>query len=157
MADQRNKAIEYAHTQHAEFLKDLGSLVSIPSVSTSPEHRPDIDRAAEQVSALFKEIGLEHSQILPTSGHPVVYADWLHAGSNQPTVLIYGHYDVQPTDPLDQWETGPFEPSLRGDYLFGRGASDMKGQVVAVLSALRSIYKIDGRYPVNLKCMIEGE
>lgn len=157
MTDHRNSATEYARNHRAAFLDNLKSLVSIPSVSTSPEHRPDIDRAAEQVNILFKQIGLEHIQILPTAGHPVVYADWLHAGDNQPTVLIYGHYDVQPVDPLDQWETGPFEPMVRGDFLFGRGASDMKGQVVATLSALQSIREIDKRYPVNLKFMIEGE
>jgi acetylornithine deacetylase/succinyl-diaminopimelate desuccinylase-like protein len=157
MTDQRNAVLEYARTHHADFLKNLNSLVSIPSVSTSPEHRSDIDRAAEQVSGLFKQIGLEHTQILPTAGHPVVYADWLHAGLNKPIVLIYGHYDVQPADPLDQWETGPFEPSIRGEYLFGRGASDMKGQVIAVLAALQSIFDLDRRYPVNIKFMIEGE
>ena len=157
MTDHRNSAIAYARTHHAAFLTNLNSLVSIPSVSTSPEHRSDIDRAADQVSALFRQIGLEHTQILPTAGHPVVYADWLHAGDNQPTVLVYGHYDVQPADPLDQWKTGPFEPSVRGDYLFGRGASDMKGQVVACLSALQSIHETDQRFPVNLKFIIEGE
>ena len=116
-----------------------------------------MERAAVQVTELLSLVGMEHIQIFPTPGHPVVYADWLHAGTGLPTVLVYGHYDVQPADPLDLWETGPFEPSIRGDYLFGRGASDMKGQIVATLSALQAIRETDNHYPINLKFMIEGE
>lgn len=156
MSNIRDLAVAYAKNHHQEFIDELSSLVKIPSISTSPDKSQDIQRAAHEVARQLASVGLEHVQVLPTKGHPVVYADWLHAG-DQPTVLIYGHYDVQPVDPIDRWETGPFDPSIRDDFLFGRGASDMKGQVVAVLSALRSFHVTSGGFPVNLKVMIEGE
>ncbi len=156
MSDHR-AAIEYATTHVDDFLANLRSLVNIPSVSTSPEYETDMRRAADKVSELFTRVGLEHIQVLPTAGHPIVYADWLHAGPEKPTVLVYGHYDVQPADPLELWESAPFEPEVRGDFLFGRGASDMKGQVVAVLSALEAIRATDGSYPLNFRFLVEGE
>jgi acetylornithine deacetylase/succinyl-diaminopimelate desuccinylase-like protein len=101
---------------------------------------------------------MEKVQVMPTApnGHPVVYGEWLKAGKDQPTVLIYGHYDVQPVDPIDLWEGAPFEAVLRGDHLYGRGASDMKGQVVASLKAVESLMR-SGGLPVNVKWLIEGE
>lgn len=156
MTTSLNLAITYASKHHEDFLSDLKQLVSIPSVSTSPEHSSDIERASREVCRQLNQVGMENGTIYPTPGHPVVYADWLHA-PGKPTILVYGHYDVQPPDPLDLWESGPYTPTIRGDYLFGRGASDMKGQVVAVLSALRSIYEIEQKYPVNLKFIVEGE
>jgi acetylornithine deacetylase/succinyl-diaminopimelate desuccinylase-like protein len=99
---------------------------------------------------------MEAVQIFPTAGHPVVFGQWLNAGADAPTVLIYGHYDVQPAEPLELWESGAFEPTIRGENLYARGASDMKGQVVAALSAVEAVQK-QGPLPVNLKFILEGE
>jgi acetylornithine deacetylase/succinyl-diaminopimelate desuccinylase-like protein len=155
MTDNREKALAYAGENKENFLNDLIEIVRIPSVSTDSEHTDDMRRAAEWLTQKLADLGMENIEIFPTPKHPVVYADWLHA-EGAPTVLVYGHYDVQPADPLDLWETPPFEPNQRGDNLHARGASDMKGQVVATLSAIESIVK-NGGMPVNLKFMIEGE
>ena len=154
--DTRQQAIEYAHQNSARFLSDLNQLLTIASVSTSPEHKPEMQRAADWLAAAMRKIGLENVQILPTAGHPVVYADWLHAGPDRKTVLIYGHYDVQPAEPLEKWLSGAFEPEVRGDNLFARGASDMKGQVLASLAAVESVLK-QGALPINVKFIVEGE
>jgi acetylornithine deacetylase/succinyl-diaminopimelate desuccinylase-like protein len=155
MTDNREKALAYAGENKENFLNDLIEIVRIPSVSTDSEHTDDMRRAAEWLTQKLADLGMENIEIFPTPKHPVVFADWLHA-EGAPTVLVYGHYDVQPADPLDLWETPPFEPNQRGDNLHARGASDMKGQVVATLSAIESIVK-NGGMPVNLKFMIEGE
>lgn len=136
---------------YQEFLK----LLEIPSVSTSEEHRDDLKSAAEFLVNKLESIGLQNVKVYETPRHPIVYADYLK-NEDKPTVLIYGHYDVQPPDPMDQWETPPFEPTVRGDYLYARGASDMKGQVWANISALESILKT-GDLPVNIKIIFEGE
>jgi acetylornithine deacetylase/succinyl-diaminopimelate desuccinylase-like protein len=156
MTNAKNLAVEFARKNHGNFLATLQDFVRIPSISTLPENRPDIERAAEFAAHLLDEIGMQHVKVMPTAGNPIVYADWLDAGPAQPTVLIYGHYDVQPVDPLDLWHTGPFDSVVQGDYLIGRGASDMKGQVLAVLSALQSIMQL-GQLPVNVKFLFEGE
>lgn len=153
----RDQALTYSQVHHQETINNLIALTQVPSISTSPEHHDDMVKTAEMVATFLQDSGCENIKILPTEGHPVVYADWLHAGSSQPTILIYGHYDVQPPDPLDLWETPPFEPEIRGEYLFGRGASDMKGQVVAAIAAIKAIQKSDGSLPVNVKFLIEGE
>ncbi len=155
MTDNREKALAYAQENKKNFLNDLIEIVRIPSVSTDSEHADDMRRAAEWLTQKLADLGMQNIEIFPTPKHPVVYADWLHA-EGAPTVLVYGHYDVQPADPLELWETPPFEPNQRGDNLHARGASDMKGQVVATLSAIESIVK-NGEMPVNLKFMIEGE
>ena len=151
-----DQCLSYASANRETFLNNLKEIVRIPSISTSPEHRGDMHATAKALVELMRNCGLENACILPTAGHPVVYADWLHAGDGAKTALVYGHYDVQPVDPLNLWETGPFDPEVRGDYLFGRGASDMKGQIIAVLSAVRSWLQTGG-IPVNLKFIIEGE
>lgn len=156
MPDHRAKVVEYAHNHGEHFLENLKQLVAIPSVSTSPERKPDMLRAAEWVAGNLRSYGIENVQVMTTGGHPVVYGDWLKA-PGAPTVLIYGHYDVQPSEPNELWKTAPFEPSLRGENLYGRGASDMKGQVVAALSAVESIFRVEGSLPVNVKFIIEGE
>ena len=121
---QVTDAIAYAHQERGRFVSELKDLLAIPSISTLSAHKPDIQRAAEWLAANMRGMGLEHVEILPTAGHPVVVADWLHA-AGQPTMLIYGHYDVQPVDPLNEWHTDPFTPTERGDNLYARGASDM--------------------------------
>jgi len=155
MTDQRQAALDYAKKHQADFLSSLKELVAIPSVSTDPKAAADVKRAAEWVAARLKQLGIEKVQVMPTAGHPVVYGEWLGA-PGKPTVLIYGHYDVQPVDPLELWESGPFDGVVRGENLFGRGTSDMKGQDVAVFSALEAI-RSAGPLPVNVKFLLEGE
>jgi len=150
------QALEYARKNDDRFLEELGQIIAIPSVSTSPEHKPDLIRAAEWMAGQLRGLGMEKVQVMPTGGHPAVYGEWMGAGKDRPTVLIYGHYDVQPVDPVDLWQTKPFEAVVKGDLLFGRGTSDMKGQVVATLKAAESIIRTSGM-PVNLKWLFEGE
>ncbi|MBT3190337.1 MAG: dipeptidase [Anaerolineae bacterium] len=151
----REKALSYAQENKEKFLDELKEVLRIPSVSTDSARKDDMLRVAEWLVEKLEVLGMENVEIFPTAKHPVVYADWLHA-KDAPTVLIYGHYDVQPEDPLDLWETPPFEPTQRGDSLHARGASDMKGQVVATLKAVEAIVK-NGELPCNIKFMIEGE
>ncbi|MFQ3660580.1 MAG: M20/M25/M40 family metallo-hydrolase, partial [Anaerolineae bacterium] len=148
-------ALAYAHAQRAAALDDLRALLAIPSISTLPEHAPDLARAAQWCAAYLERIGLERVQTFPLGGFPLVYADWLHA-PDAPTLLIYGHYDVQPPDPLDQWRTPPFEPTVLGDDLYARGASDDKGQFLAILKAVEACLAVGG-LPINVKVMLEGE
>src|SRR5215471_3880184 len=134
-----SQALEYAHENHDRFLTELKEILTIPSISTDPAYKPDLQHAAEWLSAQLRAIGMENVQIMPTAGHPVVYGEWLHAGRSAPAVMVYGHYDVQPPDPLELWSTPPFEPEVRGDELFARGSADMKGQVVASIKAVEAI------------------
>lgn len=156
MSDQRTKALDYAHKNRQLFLTELTKLVSIPSVSTNPENKSDMQDTAEIIAAKLNGLGIENVKVMPTSGHPVVYGEWLKA-KDAPIVLIYGHYDVQPSEPNELWHSGPFEPTIRGEYLYGRGASDMKGQVIAAVSAVESIMLTAGTLPINMKFLIEGE
>ena len=149
-------AVAYAEDHHDQSLDQLMELLRMPSISTLPEHANDTRRAAEWIADYARRIGLENVQLIETERHPVVYADWLHA-EGKPTVLVYGHYDVQPPDPLDEWETPPFEPTVRDGKLYARGSSDDKGQVFAQLTALEAYLKADGLLPVNVKLCIEGE
>ncbi|MBI3666905.1 MAG: dipeptidase [Acidobacteria bacterium] len=137
-------------------LEELFEFLRIPSISTLPEHRPDIDRAAHFVESSLLDAGMENVEIIPTEGHPLVYADWLHA-PGIPTVLCYGHYDVQPPDPLDQWVTQPFEPAVRDGNIYARGAADDKGQIYIHFKAVEALRSLYGRPPVNLKFLVEGE
>jgi len=148
--------LKYIEKNESRYLDELRDLLSIPSVSTNPENRPDIERCAQWVGDHMRGIGMENVQIFPTSGHPVVYADWLHA-PEQPTVLLYGHYDVQPVDPLDLWTSPPFTATIRGDNLYARGSADDKGQVFIHLKSIEAYLKNTGHLPINLKVIIEGE
>lgn len=156
MAFHREQAIQHVRENRPAFLKDLEAVIRIPSISASEENKPDMRRTAEWIAARLTAAGCENAQVLTTAGHPVVYADYLKAGEKVQTVLIYGHYDVQPPDPLDLWTNPPFEPVYSGDYLLSRGASDMKGQMIATIAAVEAIIK-QGDCPVNFKFMIEGE
>ncbi|HEY1805706.1 MAG TPA: dipeptidase [Terracidiphilus sp.] len=151
-----SSALDYARQNHPRFLDDLKALLRIPSVSTLPEHTGDCRRAAESLLADLKRIGLENGRLIETEGHPLVYADWLHV-AGKPTVLIYGHYDVQPPDPLDEWHTPPFEPTERNGNLYARGAVDDKGQVVAQVKALESLMAANHALPLNVRVLFEGE
>jgi acetylornithine deacetylase/succinyl-diaminopimelate desuccinylase-like protein len=148
--------VQYAHDHRQRFLEELKDFVRIPSISTDPDRKPDMERAAGWVAGQLRSLGMQQVAILPTAGHPVVVGEHMLAGPTAKTMLIYGHYDVQPADPLELWESGPFEPVVRGDNLYGRGATDMKGQVIATLKALESVLSA-GPLPVNVKYMIEGE
>ncbi len=138
-------------------LQELYELLSIPSISTEPANAPDVRRCAEWIAAHCTSIGLEHVQVMHTAGHPIVYADWLHAGEDKETVLLYGHYDVQPVDPLNLWTNPPFEPTVREGRIYARGATDDKGQVFLHLKALQALKNANGSLPVNVKLLIEGE
>lgn len=151
-----NKAIDYVRANQEKFLNELKEFSAIPSISTLDENKPDMQRAAEWVAKQLESLGMNNIQIMPTGGHPVVYGEWMGAGKNAPTIMIYGHYDVQPVDPIELWTSDPFNAVVRGDYLFGRGTSDMKGQVVASLKAVEAIVRT-GEAKVNLKWLIEGE
>ena len=154
--DSRSQAIEYAHSHQTEFLDQLKELIRIPSISTAPENNADVQKTAEWLAKKLTSIGMKNVQILPTGGHPVVYGDCFCARADAPIVLIYGHYDVQPADPLELWATQPFDPNQRGENLFARGASDMKGQVMASINAVEAIM-MAGQLPVNIKFILEGE
>ncbi len=137
-------------------LDELKEFLRIPSVSTLPEHAGDVQRAARFVADSLKAVGLENVEIIPTAKHPLVYADWLHA-SGKPTVLCYGHYDVQPPDPLEEWVSPPFDPTLRDGNIFARGSADDKGQMYMHIKAVEALRAVNGTLPVNLKFLIEGE
>ena len=137
-------------------LEELKQFLRIPSISAQPAHAGDVQRAAEFVAASLHSAGLENVEIILTSGHPLVYADWLRA-PGKPTVLCYGHYDVQPPDPLEEWISPPFEPTVRNGNLYARGSADDKGQVYSQIKAVEALRAVSGTLPVNLKFLIEGE
>lgn len=156
MSASLNDALAYLKQHQQQFLDELIDFVRIASVSTDPAAGPEMQRAAEWVAGQLNRLGMENVQILPTGGHPVVYGELLQAGADRPTVLIYGHYDVQPAEPLELWHSPPFEPTLRGENLYGRGASDMKAQVVITLKAVEALMR-SGGMPINVKFLVEGE
>lgn len=149
-------ALIFARDNKQTLLDSLCAWLRIPSISTSPEHRPHVRQAAEWIAKYLKTIGIENVLIQDTAGHPLVTANWLHA-KNKPTLLIYGHFDVQPTDPDELWKRPPFEPTLDNENLFARGASDDKGQTFAVIAALESYLKTSATLPINVKILLEGE
>lgn len=146
----------YLKEKRNDHLEELFSFLSLESISALPEHKEDIQKTAEWLVQSLTNAGLENASIYKTNGNPVVYADWLHA-EGKPTVLVYGHYDVQPVDPLELWETPPFSPEIRNEKLYARGASDDKGQVFMHIKAMEAILKTTGSIPVNIKFCIEGE
>lgn len=143
--------------EQPRYVAELMDLIRIPSVSAKPENIPDVRRAAEWVAARVAAAGMENARVMPTAGHPVVYADWLHAGADRPTVLIYGHFDVQPAEPFDLWTSAPFEPEIRGGCIWGRGASDDKGGMMTPILAVEALLATRGRLPVNVKFFFEGQ
>jgi acetylornithine deacetylase/succinyl-diaminopimelate desuccinylase-like protein len=147
---------EFIEGRRDHHLAELCELLRIPSVSAKSEHKPDIERGARWVADNLRAAGFKTVEIVPTNLHPLVYAESMEA-SGKPTVLFYGHYDVQPPEPLDLWTSPPFEPTVRNGNLFGRGTADDKGQVHIHLKALESLQKMNGKLPVNVKVLIEGE
>src|ERR1700684_1458645 len=148
--------IEYIESKRDAHLSELKEFLRIPSVSAKSEHKRDIEAAAKWVAEKLRAAGLENVEIAPTKMHPLVYGESLHA-PGKPTVLFYGHYDVQPAEPLDLWTTPAFEPAVRDGKLFGRGTADDKGQVHIHLKALEALKNTTGKLPLNFKVMIEGE
>jgi acetylornithine deacetylase/succinyl-diaminopimelate desuccinylase-like protein len=155
MFDQLERALQYSGSNRESFLSDYKEILSIPSISTEKEHFPDIKRAAEWLAAQLRSLEMQEVQLFPTAQSPIVYGECLGV-HGAPTVLIYGHYDVQPVDPLDLWKTAPFDPTVIGEDIFARGASDMKGQAVITLKAVESLVKTGG-LPINIKWLFEGE
>lgn len=146
----------YISENHDRFLEDLKAWLRIPSISTLPEHKADMQKAAEYAVNQLKALGMSLAEVIQTDGHPLVYAEWLQA-AGKPTLLMYGHYDVQPVDPVELWQTPPFEPSERDGKLYARGAVDDKGQVMVMLKALETLFKVEGKLPINVKVLLEGE
>jgi len=146
----------YVQQHRQRFLDELYDFLRIPSISTLPENKPDIERAASFVADSLRRAGLENVEIIPTAQHPLVYADWLHA-PGKPTVLCYGHYDVQPPDPLEEWKSPPFEPTMRDGNIYARGSVDDKGQMYMHIKAVETLRAVNGTFPVNLKFLVEGE
>ena len=151
-----NQILQFIDNNKARYLEELKTFLAIPSVSTNPENKPDMQKCARWLSDHLEDIGLNNIQVFPTEGHPIIYADWLHA-VGKPTVLIYGHYDVQPPEPLELWTSPPFEATIRDGNLFARGASDDKGQVFIHLKGIEAYLKNTGTLPINIKLIIEGE
>ncbi len=139
-----------------QYLNELLDFLRIPSISSLSDHRPHVQEAAQWVEARMKAAGIQSVRIMPTGGHPVVYGDWLHAPS-KPTVLIYGHFDVQPADPLDLWDSPPFEPTLREGRIYARGATDDKGNMFIPITVTESVLKAEKALPLNLKFFFEGQ
>jgi acetylornithine deacetylase/succinyl-diaminopimelate desuccinylase-like protein len=147
---------QYLDQNRDRFVDDLKAVLRIPSVSAKAEHKPDCVRCAQHIADHLKSLGMTRVEVVATQGHPVVYAEWLGA-PGRPTALLYGHYDVQPPEPLNLWTTPPFEPTLRDGKLYARGAVDDKGQVYMHLKAIEAHMKVQGKLPINLKVVIEGE
>src|SRR6202163_3496740 len=152
-----SSAVDFARSNQQRFLNELKDLLRIPSVSTLEEHKPDIKKAADFVAGELRRIGMENVEVIPTKGHPLIYADWLHA-AGKPTALCYAHYDVQPAEPLNEWISPPFEPTERNSNLYARGAVDDKGQLWMEVKALESLMQAHGgELPINVKVIFEGE
>lgn len=147
----------YLNKHRDRFLNELKELLRIPSISAQSDHQTDIQKAADWLANKLREVGLDDVQVMPTGGHPVVYGQWLKAGKSKPTLLIYGHYDVQSADPLNEWISDPFEPEIRDGNLYGRGTADDKGQLFAHIAAVETILATQKSLPVNIKFLIEGE
>lgn len=150
-------AINYAAAHREQFLSEFETLLRFPSVSTDPAFAGQVHAAADWLVEHMQSIGLENCRAMPSAGHPVVYGDWLHAGADRPTVLVYAHYDVQPADPIELWQTPPFEPTLRDGLLYARGVFDDKSNLFLNLKAIEAMLATAGELPVNVKVFFEGE
>ncbi len=157
MTQASDTARAYSRTSGDRFLQELFEMLRIPSLSGDPAHAGDIRRMAQWLETHLSSLGLDKVEIMETAGHPVVYGEWLGAGPDKPTVLVYGHYDVVPAELADGWDSDPFEPVVRDGKVFARGATDDKGQLFIHVKALESYLKTGGAAPVNVKLLIEGE
>lgn len=148
--------MNYFEQNQSRYLEELKSFLRIPSISTLSEHKPDIQRASEFVAAQLKQAGLQQVELIEGDGNPLVYGEWLGA-PGKPTLLFYGHYDVQPADPLNEWHSPPFEPEVRGQNIYARGAADDKGLTMILIKAVEAVMATKGSLPVNVRFLIEGE
>ena len=151
-----NQVVDFINVNRDRYVDELKQYLAIPSISALPEHAGDVRRAAEWTADACRAAGLENVKLIETPGNPVVYGDWLHA-PGKPTILFYGHYDVQPVDPLNLWTSPPFEATVRDGEIYARGAADDKGQVFMHIKAIEAHLKKNGSLPVNMKFFIEGE
>jgi acetylornithine deacetylase/succinyl-diaminopimelate desuccinylase-like protein len=151
-----DNVIDYINVNRDRYLDELKALLAIPSISALPEHAADVTRCAEWCADEMRRIGLQNVRLIPTPGNPVVYGDWLGA-ADAPTILFYGHYDVQPVDPLNLWQSPPFEATIRDGEIYARGSADDKGQVFMHFKAVEAHMKQNGRLPANIKFILEGE
>lgn len=157
MTQLSQSARHYSRSHAERFRRELHDLLRIPSISTDPAHAADMRRAAEWLVAHMQSLGLDKTQVMETAGYPVAYGEWLGAGPDKPTVLVYGHYDVVPAEMADGWHTPPFEPVEKDGKIYARGATDDKGQLFIHVKALESYLQTAGHAPVNMKFLIEGE
>ena len=148
--------IKYVKSNKKEYLEELKDYIRIPSISTLASAKGAINKCSKFVASKLKDAGMTSVKIYPTDGHPLVYAEWMKA-PGKPTVLIYGHYDVQPVDPLELWKSDPFDPIVKGGKIWGRGADDNKGQNFVHIKSVEAYLKTKGELPVNVKFLIEGE
>jgi len=151
-----DSVIDYIHMSRDRYVAELTEYLAIPSISALPDHADDVARCARWTADELGRVGLDNVQLIETAGHPIVCADWLHA-PGAPTILFYGHYDVQPVDPLDEWESPPFEATVREGEIYARGSADDKGQIFMHFKAVEACLKQTGRLPVNMKLILEGE
>jgi acetylornithine deacetylase/succinyl-diaminopimelate desuccinylase-like protein len=151
-----DRVIDFINVNRERYVDELKNLLAIPSISALPEHAPDVRRAADWCADELRRVGLQNVKLLETPGNPVVYGEWLGA-PGAPTILFYGHYDVQPVDPLDLWTSPPFEATVRDGEIYARGAADDKGQIFMHMKAVEAHLKQHGKLPVNMKVMLEGE
>jgi acetylornithine deacetylase/succinyl-diaminopimelate desuccinylase-like protein len=149
--------LSYIESSRQRYIDELKSFLCFKSISTDPEYKDDVEACALYIQSHLENVGMHNVKIYPTGGHPIVYGDWLDAGKDKPTILIYGHYDVQPVDPIDLWTTPPFEANIRDGKIYARGSADDKGQVMIHFKALESHLKNNNSLPVNIKILIEGE
>ena len=148
--------LEYARSHHDRYLNELNEFLTISSISGNPIYKKEMQMAADWVADRLGALGLDRVELLSTAGNPVVYGELYNPDSNAPTIMIYGHYDVAPVEPLDEWDSDPFAPFLNGDNLYGRGSADMKGQIMACIAAVEAI-KLNAEVPLNIKFLIQGE
>src|SRR6187397_3372769 len=151
-----NNIVDFINVNRDRYVDELKQYLAIPSISALPEHAGDVRRAAEWTADALRAAGMENVRLMDTPGNPIVYGEWLNA-PGKPTILFYGHYDVQPVDPLNLWTSPPFEATVRDGELYARGAVDDKGQVFMHIKAIEAHLKQAGRLPVNMKFMLEGE
>src|SRR5918997_3121759 len=150
------RVVDFINVNRDRYVDELKQYLAIPSISALPQHAADVRRAAEWTAEEMRRVGLQNVRLIETPGNPVVYGDWLGA-DGAPTMLFYGHYDVQPVDPLNLWESPPFEATVRDGEIYARGAADDKGQVFMHFKAIEAHMKQTGRLPLNIKVFLEGE